>query len=102
MLNKKCMNIKYDIKELLIHKKTKSLIQVTLCLINDKPIAIVHETTDGINIGNQVVDASYLISFPELTGNFVLDMKAVLKHFRAHGFKTISIITSTKKGIKFS
>jgi hypothetical protein len=96
------MEIGYDISELLIHKKTKFLIQVSLRLINDKPTAIIHETTDGINLGNQVVDASYMASFPKLTGNLILDLKSVLKHFKAHGFKTISTYTSTSKGIKFS
>lgn len=96
------MEIKYDVSELLIHKKTKSLIRVSLHLVNDKPTAIVHETADGTNLGNQVIDASYLTSFPKLTGNLVFDLKSVLKHFKAYGFKTISTYTSTSKGIKFS
>lgn len=96
------MEIKYEVQELLLHKETKFLIQVDLHLISGKPAIIVYQTNDGINIGNQVLDAPYLVSLPEFTGNLLVDLKAVLKHFRKHGFKTATTITQTSKGIKFS
>ncbi|MGB8190813.1 MAG: hypothetical protein WCF67_02785, partial [Chitinophagaceae bacterium] len=66
------MEIKYETQELLLHKKTKFLIWVHLHLISGKPATIVYQTKDGINIENQILDAPYLDSLPELTGNLLV------------------------------
>lgn len=94
--------MKYEVSELLIHKKSKSFIRFELYLKEDKPTAAVYESNDGIKFSEQILDAAYLDSFPKLTGNRIVDVSAILKHFKAHGFKTISTITHTSKGIKFS
>jgi len=94
--------MKYEVSELLIHKKSKSFIRVELLLVDEKPTVAVFETNDGIKLGKPVTDAPYLDSLPLLTGNRILDMIAILKHFKAFGFKIINTITHTSKGIKFT
>lgn len=92
--------MKYEFKDLLVHKKTKYLIELLLCLKDGKPIAAIHETKDRVK-GKQITDAAYMIAFPKLTGNFLLDVKVVLKHFKTHGYKLVNTISNTSKGIKF-
>lgn len=96
------MELKYDVREIMIHKKDKTLIQIALCTLNGQPAVVVHETANGIKLGNQINDAAYMLSLPKLTGSIVVDLKVVLKHFRAHGFKSANTITSASKGIRFS
>lgn len=96
------MELKYDIRQIFIHKKEQFLIHVAVCLVNEKPTVLVHETTNGIIMGDQVSSAIYMISLPKLTGNILIDAKEVWKHFRSHGFKAANTMTSTSKGIRFS
>lgn len=91
------------LKKLYIHRKNKDLIEVEITIVPEfmKTQYTIFKSDNGIKgkIRNDGIFSADQL--PETKGNILIDAVSLTKYLNKNGYKSVTMISQTKNGVKF-